>query len=111
MSQTRLQDEYNNAVRNSDIFVMLFWSKVGKYTLEEFETAFGRFKETNRPLLYTYFKNAPINMGDLIEQDTQSLFAIKRRLKELGHFHTEYKNIEELKYKFGEQLKKILPEF
>src|SRR5271167_3850288 len=32
MSQTRLQDEYNKAIRKSDIFVMLFGTKVGKYT-------------------------------------------------------------------------------
>jgi hypothetical protein len=54
MSQTRLQDEYNKAVRESDIFVMLFSTKVGKYTEEEFETAFGQFKATNKPFIFTY---------------------------------------------------------
>jgi hypothetical protein len=38
MSQTRLQDEYNKAIRECDIFVMLFSTKVGQYTEEEFET-------------------------------------------------------------------------
>ena len=36
MSQTRLQDEYNKAIRDCDIFVSLFFTKVGKYTEEEF---------------------------------------------------------------------------
>jgi hypothetical protein len=46
MSKTRLQDEYDKAVRESDIFVMLFATKVGPYTLEEFENAFGQFQES-----------------------------------------------------------------
>ena len=53
MSQTSLQDEYNKAVQESDIFVMLFWTKVGKFTGEEFENAFGQFKKTGKPLIYT----------------------------------------------------------
>lgn len=44
VSQTRLQDEYNQAIRDCDLFLMLFWTKVGRYTQEEFETAFGRFQ-------------------------------------------------------------------
>jgi hypothetical protein len=34
MSQTRLQDEYNRAIRDCDLFVMLFSTRVGKYTEE-----------------------------------------------------------------------------
>ena len=47
VSQTRLQDEYNQAIRECDVFVMLFHTKVGQNTKEEFETAFGQFKATN----------------------------------------------------------------
>ena len=32
LSPTRLQDEYDKEISSSDIFVMLFWTKVGKYT-------------------------------------------------------------------------------
>jgi len=46
LSQTRLQDEYNKVIRKCDIFVMLFCTKVGKYTEEEFETACGQFNPT-----------------------------------------------------------------
>jgi hypothetical protein len=80
MSQTRLQDEYNKAVKECDIFVMLFFTKVGKYTEEEFEIAFGQFKAANKPLIYTYFKDAQITTGSLDEQDTMSLFAFKKKL-------------------------------
>ncbi len=69
LSKSRLQGEYNKAIKECDIFVMLFWTKVGKYTEEEFETAFGQFKATNKPVIYTYFKtlkSAPLPLTRMI---------------------------------------------
>jgi hypothetical protein len=106
MSQTRLQDEYNKAIRECDIFVMLFFTKVGKYTEEEFKTAFGEFKANNKPFIFTYFKDALISMGEL-NDDVLSLLQFKKKLGELGHFYTVYKNIEDLQLKFGQQLDKL----
>jgi len=107
MSQTRLQDEYNKAIKDCNIFIMLFFTKVGKYTTEEFEIAFGHFRKNNRPVIFTYFKNAEITTGNLNKSDTLSLLDFKDRLDKLGHFYTEYKNIEDLKFKFSEQLEKL----
>ena len=60
MSITRLQDRYNQAIRGCDLFVMLFCTKVGKYTAEEFENAFDEFSITKKkPIIYTYFKASP----------------------------------------------------
>ena len=106
VSQTRLQDEYNKAIRGCDIFVMLFFTKVGKYTEEEFETAFGHFKATSKPLIFTYFKDAPISTGAL-NDEVLSLLQFKKKLGALGHFSTVYKNIEDLQLQFGRQLDKL----
>ena len=106
LSQTRLQDEYNRAIRTCDIFVMLFFTKVGKYTEEEFETAFGQFKKTNKPFIYTYFKDAPVSMGAL-NDEVLSLLQFRKKLKALGHFQTVYNNIEDLQLQFGQQLDKL----
>jgi hypothetical protein len=108
MSKTRLQDEYNKVVKESDVFISLFFTKVGMYTEEEFETAFGQFKETGKPVVYTYFKHADNYTGPFPD-DIQTLLDFKKKLKGLGHFPTEYKNIEDLKLKFKLQLEKILP--
>ncbi|OFX50247.1 MAG: hypothetical protein A2046_06960 [Bacteroidetes bacterium GWA2_30_7] len=108
MSQTRLQDEYNIAAKESDIFVMLFFSKVGIFTAEEFESAFGKFKETGKPLIYTYFKNDEIKSGNLKEDDSISFFAFKKKLRDLGHYQTEYTNTESLILHFFNQLEKLL---
>jgi hypothetical protein len=107
VSRTRLQDDYNKAIRECDIFVMLFFSKVGQYTEEEFETAFGQFKATNKPFIFTYFKDAQISLGSANEDDLMSLLAFKKKLSALGHFYTRYKNIDELKFHFDQQLDKL----
>jgi hypothetical protein len=107
VSQTRLQDEYDKAIRECDLFVMLFWTKVGQYTEEEFETAFGQFKSTNKPFIFTYFKDAEISVASANKKDLMSLWAFQEKLSALGHFYTVYKNVEELKFKFNQQLDKL----
>jgi hypothetical protein len=66
MSQTGLQEEYNKAIRDFDIFVMLF-------------------------LLYV-----------------NSILDFKEKLKQLGHFNTVDKNLDDLKFKFDQQLNKLV---
>ncbi|MBK7955260.1 MAG: hypothetical protein IPK02_15645 [Candidatus Accumulibacter sp.] len=105
LSATRLQDEYNRAIRACDVFVMLFFTKVGPYTEEEFETAVGQFQATSRPFIFTYFKNAP---NSAPRADLQSLWAFQDKLKALGHFQTEYHNAAELLLHFGQQLDKLV---
>ena len=105
MSQTRLQDEYDKAIRECDIFVSLFWSKVGKYTEEEFATAFGQFKATNKPFIFTYFNQAP--SANTNPDDAASLAAFKKKLDALGHFPPAYEKIDALIHHFNQQLDKL----
>lgn len=104
MSEDGLQSEYNKAVINSDIFVILVHNKVGKYTCEEFEKAFGQFIENQKPFIFTYFKT-PINTQN--REDLKSIWAFEDKLSELKHFKTEYKSIEGLREHFGNQLEKF----
>ena len=107
MSLTRLQDEYNIAVKECDIFIMLFYTKVGAYTNEEFERAFGQFKENSKPIIYTYFKESDVNISHLNRKDFNSMLDFKDKLKELDHFVTVFKNKEDLKLQFTNQLEKL----
>ncbi len=104
VSKTRLQDEYNKAIQDCDLFVMLFCTKVGQYTEEEFEIAFGHFKDTNKPLIYTYFKDAPITTGSANREDLTSLWSFQDKLRTLGHYQTVYNNIDGLKFHFNQQI-------
>lgn len=108
LSPTRLQDEYNKKIRQCDVFVMLFFTKVGKYTAEEFETAFGQFQATRKPFIFTYFKDAEISTGSANRNDLTSLWAFQDKLKALGHFQTVYKNTEGLLLHFNQQLDKLV---
>jgi len=103
MSKEGLQKEYNKAVEDCDIFVMLFFTKVGRYTLEEFETAFTDLKGGTGPHLYTYFRNDFILTGDL-DDHVKSLLDFKARLRELKHYPTYYRNAEDLQWQFSRQL-------
>ncbi|TYQ13386.1 UNVERIFIED_CONTAM: internalin A [Acetivibrio alkalicellulosi] len=111
MSKTRLQDEYNKAIKECDIFIMLFCTKVGKYTAEEFETAFGKFKENDKPFIYTYFKDADTSIGSINRKDMSSLWDFQDKLRELGHFTSNYKDYNELTGRFNNQLEKLYDEY
>lgn len=101
MSTTRSQDEYNEKVKEADLFVLLAYSKVGMYTAEEFETAFGAFQATQKPFIFTYFKD--------INSDTDpSLPDFKDKLKALGHFYAPYTDFDNLWIQFNKELDRLL---
>nr|WP_298789867.1 hypothetical protein [uncultured Allomuricauda sp.] len=101
MSSSRLQDEYNKKIKNSDLFVLLAYRKVGMYTEEEFETAFGKFHETQKPFIFTYFKDVPS------KEIEDSLKFFKRKLKDLGHFYSPYANQDDLWNQFSKELDRL----
>jgi len=107
MSGTRLQEEYNQAVRSCDVFVSLFKTKTGKYTAEEFDVAHQTFQATGKPLIYTYFRKATVSTSDVDVDDLISLRDFKKKLGELGHFWTEYESVEGLQKHFRDQLDKL----
>jgi hypothetical protein len=107
ISDTRSQDEYNKALKACDIVVSLFFTKAGKYTQEEFETASKSFQETGKPEIYIYFKEGQANMSEINEPEL-SLLNFKKHLQEIERFPTMYKNIGDLKYQFKLQLEKLL---
>ncbi|WP_313954201.1 NACHT domain-containing protein, partial [Accumulibacter sp.] len=107
VSKTRLQDEYNRAIGQCDLFVMLFGTKVGRYTDEEFDSAFAQFTATGKPLIFTYFKGGQIDLGKASRDDLRSLMAFQDKLEELGHFETRYEDVGGLKHHFNGQLEKL----
>jgi len=58
------QDEYNDKVRECDMFVGLFHTKAGKFTLEEYDTAKKTQEICGKPTLYVFCKE--LTEGDLI---------------------------------------------
>ncbi len=106
MSKDGLQEEYNKVAADCDIFLMLFFTRVGKYTEQEFEVAFKQFQLNKKPRIYTYFKDAYIFTGE-IDDEIISMLQFKKKLAELNHYPTGYTSIEDFKWKFCRQLEKI----
>lgn len=103
MSTTRSQDEYNKEIREADIFVLLAFSKVGIYTAEEFEQAFGQFKSTKKPFIFTYFKE--IEANDSTEY--KSLVEFWQKIRDLKHFYCKYKDFNDLWNQFNKELDRL----
>jgi TIR domain len=64
MSETRLQDEYNKALRDCDIFVGLFFTKVGQFPEEEFDIAY-RSSGTRGLPVFTSISRMPTSASTL----------------------------------------------
>ncbi|MBL4772719.1 MAG: hypothetical protein JKX98_03695, partial [Alcanivoracaceae bacterium] len=101
MSKTRLQDDYNKKIEESDLFVLLAYSKVGTFTEEEFDTAYASFNLHNKPTISTYFK-------DISTKTETSLAKFKIKLAGLGHFYTAYSDFNHLWIKFNKELDALL---
>ena len=99
----RKQDEYNDYVRNSDIFLALFHKKAGKFTLEEFDVASEEFKEHASPKVYTYCKDLQPD-----EVESTELAEFKKRLfDEMGHYWCRYDCRESFQLQFVMQLQLV----
>ncbi|MCS5694427.1 leucine-rich repeat domain-containing protein, partial [Cyanobium sp. FGCU-6] len=110
MSEDRLQEEYNKAVRNCDIFLSLFKTKTGTFTEEEFNVAYQKFKASGRPSIYTYFLQPAVIADESMRKALTSLWDFKAKLKEFGHYPTECTSIEDLKLQFRNQLDLLISE-
>jgi len=95
------QSEYNLKVQAADLFILLVYSKVGMYTGEEFEKAFGQFKATQKPFIFTYFKTP-----EGIESDP-SLAEFHQKLKDLKHFYSPFKDAHDLWNQFNKELERL----
>lgn len=99
---TRLQEEYNKYIQSCDIVVFLFHTRVGQYTLEEFEIAHQQFirSKGKKPLIYVYFKDSNEPKSAQIEE-------FRKKDINLGHFHDTYATDDELLRKFERQLQEL----
>ena len=99
----RKQDEYNNKVRESDIFLALFHKKAGKFTIEEFNVATEQFKEKASPKVYAFCKDLKQS-----EEESAELTEFKKELfDKMGHYWCRYDSRESLQFQFVMQLQLV----
>lgn len=96
------QNEYNDQVQSSDMFLAVFHLVGGKFTIEKFNIATSEFKKKGAPKAYVYCKK--LSDGEV---ESPELYEFKSRLAdELGHFWCEYANRDTLLLHFVMQLLK-----
>lgn len=96
------QSAYNVLVSKSDVFVLLAYTKVGNFTEEEFESAFGAFRSTAKPFILTYFKRLEDTTAE------QTLAAFKQKLTDLKHFFCRYTDANDLWNQFNKELDQMI---
>ena len=96
----RTQDKYNDKIRKSDLFVVLFYKKAGKYTIEEFDVAMEEFGKKGYPKVFVCCKALKKN-----KKVTPELKAFKDKLneKDKEKFWINFKNNDDLQLRFVQQ--------
>ncbi|MBT29857.1 MAG: hypothetical protein CMO01_09380 [Thalassobius sp.] len=106
MAEGGSQSAYNEFVKKADLVVLLAHTKVGKYTEEEFDTAFGQFKETQKPFVFTYFKDG-VTATKNNRADINSLYDFQDKLSDLGHFYSSFTDFNHLWNQFNKELERL----
>lgn len=95
-SESRKQDEFNNEVVKSDIFICLVYDKLGQFTFEEFCKAYASFSEKKKPeRILVYFKDAPLRLSKLTDE-YQAVLKLKEQIKIFEQIWVEYESVHQL---------------
>lgn len=105
-SPTRKQDDFNQELLTTDIFICLIYDRVGQYTKEEFETAYRYYQAGQRiQKLYLYFKTLPKGKESLYPD----VAAFRKEIEQKGQCYRLYKNVDQLKVLLNQNLEGDLP--
>jgi len=102
---TRKQDEYNNLIRDSEVFILILWNSVGKYSEEEFDCAYSNLQIGNNPKrIYIFNKLKKTNNHEIKEVETFPVFMKKLAKQEMFviNFSNTLEISTELNYMFDE---------
>ena len=105
-SPTRKQDDFNQELLTTDIFLCLIHDRIGQYTREEFETAF-RYHQSGLRIqkLYLYFKSLPKGKEMLYPE----VETFRKDIEAKGQCYRYYKNVDQLKVLLNQNLEADLP--
>lgn len=102
MGARRKQDEYNEKLSECELCLVLYWTSLGEYTTEEFNTAYQALQEGNNPQkIYVYFKEANEISEDL--REFKDSFPSR-----YGHFYCTFDNVDTMRLHFLLQLEAYL---
>ena len=93
IAKERKQEEYNQTIRESDSFFIIFGRTAEEYMIAAFNVAMEHFKETGYPHVYTYFQKLPegVEAADSVKN------FMARLDKEIGYYYNLYSSIDSIK--------------
>jgi hypothetical protein len=101
------KDNYNLEIEDCNLFAMLFYSKVGKYSSEEFQKAKSLFDKSGILIILIFQKN--INLPkNLSKADPDSRYEFLERLNKLEHFPVLFENTDNLINELEDAIDKLL---
>ena len=100
IAPTRKQEEYNELLREADLCLLLFCTKLGEYTREEFNVALGAYEQKGAPKLTIWFRKVP--EGQTMSPELQKFTDQLGKLKLLWN---AYDTLDALKLGILTQLK------
>ena len=103
----RSQDDYSLEIEQCNLFAMLFYSKVGKYSLEEFEKARSLFDSAAMPRIRIFQKDKDLPKS-LSKADADSRYAFLDQLNRLEHFPVLFDNTDKLINELEDAIDKLL---
>lgn len=114
-NDSRKQDEYNDALLDSDMAIFMFGSRVGRYTKEEFDVAVKNKRNKKKPRhIVTYFKDITLRTYGLQQndfKDLKSVLDLKNYIaKELEQIHVPFSNIADLQLQVSDEINRIIIE-
>ena len=94
MGSVHKQEEYNEALKECELCIVMYWRRFGDYTTIELDTAYQGLCAGNNPRkLYVYFKDMP--------ELSPEIMAFRDGFpKKYGHFYSFFQNIDTLKTDF-----------
>ena len=102
--QGRKQEEYNVKVRESDLFVCLVHTKVGKYTEEEYDVARDAFEQRGRPGVFVFFNEEGVSPLDV----DSSVKAFADKIKTQDQYLATYSSYADLQNKLKKHIDSYL---
>ena len=98
-----LQENYNQAVRESRFFFLIAGQRLGQYTEQEFDTALAQLKATrDTPKIYPYFLLEGGRMPD------ETTYRFWNRLRDMGHYPKTFPDWNALKLELLIELEREL---
>ena len=96
----REQDDYNELIRKSQMFLALFHTVGGEFTIHEFDVALEKYNQTKQtPKIYVYKK--ALQEGEKIDSKLEDF---QKRLEDMGLYWTTYSSQDSLHLHFLQQL-------